>query len=145
MFRGCPARVPVKLPFSIRFPVVNNKKSLGHWPTDACLFRRVSQVHQAGVPGLFLKFMAFSLPSDRTFSEPFLESRVFSYNWGTKIQPEVFLTEAFLNPPWSHGYPRLRVMDERTKCLSFPGSRGLNRSFCRLPGYPRGRLPDIRP
>ena len=48
---------------------------------------------------------------------------------GTKIQPEVFLTEVFLNPPGSwtsppsgHGCPH------RNAC--FPGFRGLDRSFC---------------
>ena len=63
------------------------------------------------------------------------------------MQPEVFLTEVFLNPP--------RVMDVRAfgswtsapKCLFFQDFEGLTEVFApgRPPGYPRGRPPDIRP
>ena len=49
--------VPAKMPFSVRFSIVNNRKPLGHRPVDPCLSRRVSQGHPAGVPGIFLKFM----------------------------------------------------------------------------------------
>ena len=54
-----------------------------------------------------------------------------SHIWGTKIQPEVFLTKVFLTPPpRGHGRPRLRVMDVRAEMLVFPGFRGPDRSFC---------------
>ena len=59
---------------------------------------------------------------------------------------EVFLTEVFLNPPWSHGRPRLRVMAVRTKMLVFQDFEGLTEVFAPgRPRYPPGRLPDIRP
>ena len=58
---GHPAGVRAKMPFSVRFSIVNNRKSLGHRPVDPCLSRRVSQGHPAGVPGIFLKFMCPSL------------------------------------------------------------------------------------
>ena len=37
---------------------------------------------------------------------------------------------SFLNPPWGHGRPRLRVMDVRTAMLVFPGLQAPDRSFC---------------
>ena len=68
-----------------------------------------------------------------------------SENRERKIQPELFLTEVF-KIPWSHGRPRLRVMDVHTEMLIFPGFRGLDRSSC--PWTSAGIsawTPDIRP
>ena len=68
--------------------------------------------------------------------------------YGTKIQPEVFLTEVlFFHPPWGHGRPRVRVMDVRTEMLFFQDFEGLTEVFAtaRPPGYLRGRPRDIRP
>ena len=63
---GCPwktpAGVPAKMPFSVRFSILHNKKSLGHGPVDPCLSRRVSQGHPAGVPGIFLSLCALFFP-----------------------------------------------------------------------------------
>ena len=66
---------------------------------------------------------------------------------GTKIQPEVFLTEVFFEPPWGHGRSRLRVMGVRTEMLVFQDFEGLTSVFAPgcPPGYPRGRPPDIQP
>ena len=58
MSLGHPAGVPAKMPFSVRFSIVNNRKSPGHRPVDPCLSRRVSQGHPAGVPGIFLSLCA---------------------------------------------------------------------------------------
>ena len=60
---GCPCGTrPMsqqKLPFSVNFPIVNNRKFLGHRPVDPCLSRRVSLGHPAGVPAIFLSLYAF--------------------------------------------------------------------------------------
>ena len=42
MSLGHPAGVPAKMPFSVSFSKVNNRKSLGHRPVDPCLSRRMS-------------------------------------------------------------------------------------------------------
>ena len=62
--QGHPAGVPAKVLFSVRFSIVNNRKSLGHRPVDPCLSRRVSQGHPAGVPRIGFSFTlcAFSFP-----------------------------------------------------------------------------------
>ena len=62
MSLGHPAGVPAKVPFSVRFSIVNNRKSPGHRPVDPCLSRRVSPGHPAGVPGIFLSLCALFFP-----------------------------------------------------------------------------------
>ena len=60
----------------------------------------------------------------------------------------VISDRSFFEPPWGHGRPRLRVMDVRTEMLVFfQGFEGLTEVFApgHLPGYPRGRPPDIQP
>ena len=62
MFLGHPADVLAKMPFFVRFSIVNNRKPLGHRPVDPCLSRRESQGHPAGVPGIFLSLCALFFP-----------------------------------------------------------------------------------
>ena len=64
-----------------------------------------------------------------------------------KIQPEVFLTEVFLNSPGVMDVRAFGSWMSAPKCLFFQGLEGLTEVFApgRLPGYPRGRPPDIRP
>ena len=74
-------------------------------------------------------------------------SRFIARFLGTKIQPEVLLTEVFFHFP--------RVTDVRAfgswistpKCLFFQDFEGLAEAFAprRPPGYPRGRPRDIWP
>ena len=55
---------------------------------------------------------------------------------------------SLLERPWGHGRPRLRVTDVRTEVLVFfQDFEGPTEVFApgRLPGYPCGRPPDIRP
>ena len=64
-----------------------------------------------------------------------------------KFSPKFFWPKFFWTP-WGHGRPRLRVMDVRTEMLVFfQDFESLTEVSApgRPPGYPCGRLPDIRP
>ena len=67
---GYPWGNAAKMPFSVRFSVVNNRKSPGHRPVDPRLSRRVSQGHRAGVLGIFLSLCALFFPDSGIRSIP---------------------------------------------------------------------------
>ena len=66
---------------------------------------------------------------------------------GTKIQPEVFLTEVFFKPPGVMDVRAFGSWMSAPTCLLFQDFEGLTKVFApgRPPGCPRGRPQDVQP
>ena len=110
-----PAGVPTKLPFSLSFCKVDNRKSLGHRPVDPCLSRRVSQGQPAGVPRILLILRACYFPElinpeqNKTvtlWTVTILEGiKEYLNQRGTKIRVFRVLFRTPLLPPFSPRFP----------------------------------------